>query len=60
MKKLQSIFSWNGYYYGCTNGKKQKFYKSKTVRFDDTFGGIIEVTAEEFFEKAEKYATVMR
>ena len=55
MKNITNIVSWNGYYYG---RKGNRFYKCKTSRFDDSFGGTHETTAEEYFEKAEKYAKV--
>lgn len=56
MKGITGVVSWNGYYYG---RKGRKYYKSKTVRFDDTFGGTQEIDSEEYFRNAEKYANVM-
>lgn len=55
IKNIDGVFSWNGYYYG---RNKSKFYKCKTARFDNTFGGVIEITADEYFTFAEKYANV--
>lgn len=57
LKGVTGIVSWNGYYYG---RKGNKFYKSKTARFDDSFGGTQEVGEEEYFKNAEKYASVFR
>lgn len=57
---LEGVVSWNGYFYGFKPGKHQKYYKSKTVRFDDTFGGTEEISSEEYDEVAQKYARVMK
>ncbi len=56
---LDNIISWNGYFYGIKRTKSgERYFKSKTVRFDDTFGGTEEVSADEYQEVAEKYARV--
>ena len=58
---LDNIISWNHYFYGIKRTKHgEKYYKSKSVRFDDTFGGTEEISADEYQEAAEKYAEVFR
>ena len=59
---LDGFVSWNGYNYGRLRGKgaqPDRYFKSKTVRFDDSMGGTEEVSEDEYFEVADKYAEVM-
>ena len=61
--RLDGFVSWNGYNYGRLRGKgtqPDRYFKSKTVRFDDSMGGTEEVSEDEYFEAARKYAGVMR
>ena len=56
---LSNIISWNGYFYGIKRLKSgERYFKSKSVRFDDTFGGTEEISADEYHEIAEKYYDV--
>ena len=58
---LDNIISWNHYFYGIKRTKRgEKYYKSKSVRFDDTFGGTEEISADEYQTVAEKYARMFR
>lgn len=60
MNKLRGFISWNGYNYGYRKTRSgNKFYKSKTVHFDGTLENAQEITADEYFEKAGKYAKVV-
>ena len=55
MKNLKGFISWNGFFYAYKQLKhNNKYYKCKNVRFDD----VIEVTSDEYFEVAEKYARI--
>lgn len=57
--ELKGFISWNGWYYGYKQLKnKNKYYRSRNVRFDDTCGGTEECSAEQYFEVAEKYAKI--
>lgn len=59
--ELNGLISWNGYYYGYKRMKrKNKYYKSKNVRFDDTCGGTEECSEEEYNEAACKYAEIFK
>lgn len=59
--QLEGIISWNGYYYAYRRLKRgTKYYKSKTARFDDSMGGVEEISSDEYQEYADKYAKVMR
>lgn len=54
--ELQGFFSFNGYYYGHRQLKRNcKYYKSKTVRFDDTFGGVTEINEDEYIKHIKDY-----
>lgn len=60
-KDLDNVISWNGYFYGIKRTKRgEKYYKCKSPRFDDSFGGTEEVSADEYQTVAEKYAKMFR
>lgn len=53
------IITFNGCWYGRkTKYNKEHYYKSHNCRFDNTCGGTEEITAEEFYNVAEKYAKI--
>lgn len=53
--KLEGFVSWNGWNYGYKQLKhRNKYYRSRNVRFDDTCGGTEECTMKEYYEAAEK------
>lgn len=55
--QLKNIFNWGGSFYACRNYRnKLKYYRSGSVRFDDTFGGTYEIQEEEYTEMARKHA----
>ena len=59
---MEGIFPWNGYFYATRKGKNgnpDRYFKAKSVRFDDTFGGTEEITLDEYTEAAKKYHDVM-
>lgn len=59
---LDGFVLWNGFNYARQRGKgshPDRYFKSRTVRFDDSMGGTEEISSEEYFEVAEKYARVM-
>lgn len=60
---IDSIIPWNGYFYGIQRSKKlgkpDKYFRAKSVRFDDTFGGTEEITPEEYSIAAKEYHNVM-
>lgn len=59
--ELKGLISWNGWYYGYKQLKhKNKYYRSRNVKFDDTCGGTEECSSEEYFDVAEKYAKIFR
>lgn len=57
--ELQGFFSWNGFFYGYRRLKRKcKYYKSKTVRFDETFGGVFEIDEYEYIKYLGRYTSV--
>lgn len=55
------VFSWNGWYYGMKSLRgKAHYYKAKTPRFDETFGGVYECSADEYDDCANKYHKLFR
>ena len=57
----KSVFTWNGFYYGSKKIRNNiRYFKSHSVRFDNSCGGTEEITVDEYTEAAEKYARVFR
>ena len=58
--RVRGVISWNNYFYGFVPYKSgTKYYKSRTVRFDDSMGGTEEVSVDEYNKYAEKFAKVI-
>jgi len=58
---LDDIITWNNHYYGIKRTKRgERYFKSETERFDDSFGGTEEISADEYQRIAEKYAKMFR
>ena len=56
---LNYVVSWDGYYYGVRRFRgKTRFYKSKTPRFDNTFGGTYEISQSEYADAVNNYQRV--
>ena len=54
-----ACFTLNGMWFGRTiRYGKELYLKSYNCRFDDTCGGTEEISPEEFFTKAERYASI--
>ena len=53
-KNISNEFMWNKYYFGKTNSKNPKFYKSLNADFENAE----EISSREIFECAEKYAHI--
>lgn len=63
--EIKGFISWNGWYYGYKQLKNRnrhynKYYRSKNVRFDDTYGETEECTEEQYHEAAIKYAKIFK
>lgn len=59
--EIKGFIEWGGWYYGYKQLKhKNKYYKSKNVRFDDTCGGTEECTESEYHAAAENWAKIFR
>ena len=58
---LDNVITWNNYYYGIQRTKRgERYFKSETSRFDDSFGGTKEISADEYQAVAEKHAKMFR
>ena len=52
--RMTGVVSWNNYFYGYDPVDKV-YYKSRTVRFDDSMGGVQAVPYEVYKSVSEKY-----
>ena len=57
--KVRGVISWNNSYFGYIPFKRgNRYYRSNTVRFDDSMGGTEEISEDEYYKFFDKYNKV--
>ena len=59
--QLKGVINWGHAFYAYRPYRNtQKYYKSGSIRFDETFGGTFEISQEEYMEVAQKHAWLVQ